>query len=225
VVVRLTPDRNAKMSVAATLERPATWHPERSFRMHLQPTTCSFLGCDLSAGRISGFCRNHYRRLVYHGQIVPAPRVGVVERFFSHVNFDGPMPADVRLGRCWEWTASKTWAGYGRFRLPEETVGAHRWAYEQFVASIPGSGLEVDHLCRNRLCVNFVAHLELVTARENNHRSMAPSAENVKKTHCIRGHPFDEENTRRKSNGGRRCFICSRIYTAERRARKLQVSS
>lgn len=66
---------------------------------------------------------------------------------------------------CWEWVAARTRDGYGRYWVNPSHVLAHRWAYEKLTGPIP-TGLESDHLCRNRACVN-PAHIEPVTRREN----------------------------------------------------------
>lgn len=82
------------------------------------------------------------------------------ERFWAKVDRrDG--------GDCWPWLGTTTSTGYGLFGVPREdrTVGAHRYAYELVVGPIP-TGLELDHLCRVRNCVN-PAHLEPVTHAEN----------------------------------------------------------
>lgn len=67
---------------------------------------------------------------------------------------------------CWEWAGLLTSNGYGLW--PDKSYGtrrAHRIFYTTFVGPIP-DGLVIDHLCRNRMCVN-PEHLEPVTAREN----------------------------------------------------------
>jgi HNH endonuclease len=68
---------------------------------------------------------------------------------------------------CWLWTG-KTWNGYGKFIVGGRTMAAHRYAYELFSGPIP-DGLELDHVCRVRSCVN-PAHLEACTHRENTNR-------------------------------------------------------
>lgn len=90
-----------------------------------------------------------------------------VERFLAKAI----IPSDVLSG-CWEWRAAKAGGGYGRF-APDgrRQVQAHRFAYEIVCGAIP-DGLDLDHLCRNRGCVN-PAHLEPVTRQENVRRGLA----------------------------------------------------
>jgi endogenous inhibitor of DNA gyrase (YacG/DUF329 family) len=71
---------------------------------------------------------------------------------------------------CWLWTGS-TRGGYGRFKIATVTQEAHRASYELYVGPIP-DGLQLDHLCRNRSCIN-PAHLEPVTCAENIRRGLA----------------------------------------------------
>lgn len=115
----------------------------------------------------------------------------------------------VAASGCWEWTGYKSELGYGQFnKKGNKTNGrklmkAHRFAYECLVGPIP-DGLELDHLCRNPSCVN-PAHLEPVTHRENMRRGVLGA-----RTHCLHGHPFDEENTyTHPSVRGRICRTCA----------------
>jgi hypothetical protein len=116
----------------------------------------------------------------------------VADRFWEKVR-QGHAPDE-----CWPWTAgtSGSRAAYGvlAFKVKGRTIHkyAHRIAYELEIGPIP-EGLEIDHLCRNPICVN-PAHLEPVTHRENVLRGEATSAQNARKAHCIRGHLLSGAN-------------------------------
>ena len=132
------------------------------------------------------------------------------ERFWAKIN---------KTDTCWLWIASCTNNGYGQFRTRRGKVVtylAHRFAYEMLAGPIP-SGLTLDHLCRVRQCVN-PSHLEPVTNRENLMRGIRTGG-GVNKTHCLRGHPFDEINTYRK-NGRRHCRTCRNQYMVKQRGRQ-----
>ena len=98
------------------------------------------------------------------------------------------------------------------FQLNKKMILAHRFSYEHFRELIP-EGLQIDHLCRVRHCVNPV-HMEAVTQQENIRRGKAGQRTgelNLAKTHCPYGHPYDEENTYViLSTGNRQCRICRR---------------
>jgi len=109
---------------------------------------------------------------------------------------------------CWEWKG-RTEYGYGRIDIDGKQVRVHRLSYELFCNDIPDK-LVIDHLCRNRACVN-PEHLEVVTNKENILRGMGASAINSRKTHCPKKHPLSGENLYiDSSTGGRRCLICKR---------------
>ena len=112
---------------------------------------------------------------------------------------------------CAQWTGAVQGRGYGTFRVarqtggPMKTVLAHRFAYETFIGPVP-DGLELDHICRNRRCVGVdqtgqplvPAHIEAVTHSVNVMRGATPGKTRARqgaKTHCPRGHPYDERNT------------------------------
>lgn len=114
---------------------------------------------------------------------------------------------------CWTWTAAKIRTGYGRFSIGVGNhVYAHRFAYEDLVGPIP-DGLTLDHLCKNRACVN-PKHLEPVSLRDNILRGDSPSAAHARKTHCPEGHPYEGNNLLR-SGGSRRCRICHNRQSME----------
>lgn len=99
--------------------------------------------------------------------------------------------------------------GYGYMGATGRTRRAHRISYELYRGLIP-PGLDLDHLCRVRCCVN-PWHLEPVTERENTLRSpIAVTAVHSRKTHCSKGHPFSGDNLHIRPNGGRRCKTCAR---------------
>ncbi len=131
----------------------------------------------------------------------PLEYVERVERRFS-----AKVTVDPETG-CHEWNAHRTQNGYGQFGMGSRVLYAHRAAYEIYVGPIPG-GLHIDHLCRNRGCVN-PEHLEAVTQRENTLRGVGVAAACARKTHCLRGHEFKPENTYRgRSDGSRECITC-----------------
>jgi len=115
---------------------------------------------------------------------------------------------------CWFWTGGLKANGYGLFWLGKVTA-AHRASYEHFIGPIP-DGLQIDHLCSVKCCVN-PDHLEPVTAVENIRRAARSGllgVGNRKKTHCPRGHKYTPENTytyTRKGGGpSRYCRACQR---------------
>ena len=123
---------------------------------------------------------------------------------------------------CWLWGGATfdkgKYGSYGGFQLARRKfVSAHRLSYEMHTGPIP-EGFVVDHTCRVKMCVN-PQHLRAVTPQINvleNNESVCSL--NARKTHCWRGHAFDEENTKLVP-GGRECRECRRINKRLWRAR------
>jgi HNH endonuclease len=129
----------------------------------------------------------------------------------------------VETDGCWQWVAGCYRNGYGAFqRRVDETLSwkapgnkknhlAHRVAYEFYVGPIP-EGLDIDHLCRNRSCVN-PDHMEPVTRQENLRRGRGYGGE--LRTHCSRGHELTDENLIVEQFGYRRCKTCRSLNKRE----------
>jgi hypothetical protein len=177
--------------------------------------TCQAEGCP---GEVKGhgWCSMHYQRWRRTGGTESIERPSVADRFWAKVdrgNAEG----------CWDWTGAFSSNGYGHYFVGREhgqskSVRAHRFAYELSVGDIP-EDLVIDHLCRNRGCVN-PAHLEPVTTRENIVRGEGFAAEQARRTHCVRGgHPLSGPNLYVNPRGERECRTCRADSVVRRRAR------
>lgn len=118
---------------------------------------------------------------------------------------------------CWLWTGHVKKNGYGSMAIKDrgawKTKVAHRLWFEVAVGPIP-AGLDLDHLCRNRRCVN-PDHLEPVTRSENLKRSPSMARQN-NKAHCPLGHAYSGTNSR----GQRICHPCQAETQRRYRNRK-----
>ena len=127
--------------------------------------------------------------------------------------------------KCWPWYGYIRPDGYGEIAVNGERMRAHRYMYELLCGPIP-DGLTVDHLCRNRRCVN-PAHLEPVPPRENTQRAFYHGRERQesdgRSTKCKRGHEQKGLNVYfAPSNGARHCKPC-RTYLEKLRRAKAKV--
>lgn len=182
---------------------------------------CSLEECDIVGRLRVGLCDKHYAHHRIHGDPRYVAYTAPETRFWPKVNKNGPIPEQrPDLGPCWVWLASKSPKGYGLFTIRHKHMRAHRVAYEWAKGAVP-AGLTLDHLCRNRACVN-PDHLEAVTVRVNTLRGVGIVAVNARKTHCKYGHKFTPANTYVKANGGRVCRACAADYQRRRRKARQQ---
>lgn len=137
------------------------------------------------------------------------------QRFWLRVWVRGP-------DECWPFLGALASTGYGYVRWEGKQKGAHVVSFLLSVREIP-PGHVLDHLCRNRWCVN-PRHLEVVTHRVNVLRGLGLAAMNARKDRCKNGHPFTGENTYVTARG-RHCRRCRRatVLRYEQR-RKEEVS-
>lgn len=140
-------------------------------------TPCTIEGCDAPVFAL-GYCSLHRGRFLRHGDPLAIVRVAgeTSRRFWIHADTNGPL-SELRpdLGRCWLWRSMLTEQRYALISDGGRKRSAHRYAYELLVGPIP-DGLELDHLCMVRHCVN-PGHLDPVTKAENlRRRDLAQAA-------------------------------------------------
>lgn len=184
------------------------------------------MNCACGCGRATNTVKGVPKLFIHGHNGTPPPREPrpLAERLWAKVDKNGPIPAArPDLGPCWQWTSRPDGKGYGQInagKRPTKMLRAHRVAYELSVGLIP-DGLQLDHLCRNRMCVN-PEHLEPVPCRENLLRGDTVTARNARVTECPQGHPYSGTNVRySKRNGARYCNECNRQRAADNRARRI----
>jgi len=134
--------------------------------------------------------------------------VATVEQKLDGYSIPEPMSG------CHLWIGSKSVDGYGRMEIKGKTYSAHRVSWELRRGPIPNDK-KIDHICRNTSCIN-VDHLRVVTHQEN----MANRPEVIRnKTHCARGHAYDEVGFYLSKRGQRHCRPCKIAREAERYAK------
>lgn len=148
-----------------------------------------------------------------HGNCRPA-----YERFIEKLT--------VKDDGCWIWNAALNNDGYGIFNFELKCIKAHKFSYIHFKGQVP-DGLEIDHKCRVRNCVN-PDHLEAVTHAENVRRGDVGKLVGQRKkeiTHCPRGHEYNLDNTYlQKTMTGKKhrsCKIC-RAQAVKKSVQKLK---
>lgn len=121
---------------------------------------------------------------------------------------------------CWLFQGQQSKDGYAKIQIGgygfdgprSRNAMAHRVTYEHYKGPIP-DGLQIDHLCRVRHCVN-PDHLEAVTQYVNTMRGFGVGAVFSRRSHCKNGHEFSEDNTRMRGTA-RICVHCSRAKGME----------
>lgn len=136
-------------------------------------------------------------------------RIPIAIRFFAKVYMS--------LDSHWYWIGAGNKKGYGHIWDADSGRQrmAHQVSFELHGGVIPAD-YEIDHLCRIPACVN-PRHLRAVTHHVNMLAGFGPLQTNARKTHCIRGHAFDDTNTQIRYRNGhiaRRCQRC--IYERDR---------
>lgn len=117
------------------------------------------------------------------------------------------------VSECWEWQAV-TVDGYGSFQMTHTKVRAHRLSYEWLIGPIP-DGLMLDHLCRNRKCVNPY-HMDPVPNVVNARRGATCRATEDR---CANGHPWSAETWRIGKRNLRICPTCAALNSRAWRRR------
>lgn len=143
---------------------------------------------------------------------------GVPYRYiYQHQHRTTPFPYEIMdcgyKTPCWVWVWSKYSNGYGAYNGGHGHNSAHVIYWQEKNGPIP-EGMELDHLCNQRPCVN-PDHMEAVTHLENMTRAR------LRRTHCKRGHERNDTNSKpEKGTNSRRCMICRSISVAARNKTK-----
>jgi hypothetical protein len=197
------------------------WTREGSQKAALRRIPCPECGRDLRPSALTTHVTAaHTRAGLLPGQMTPAE----LERFLIRI--------EIAVTGCWLWTGGLDESGYGLCSVgyPGRTRRAHLVSYEHVIGPIP-AGLTLDHLCRTPGCVN-PTHTEPVSLVTNVMRGQGRGVLNAAKTHCAKGHPFDDENTGystiSRKRGGERvhqfCRACAQVAKRNYQLRKRAVA-
>lgn len=158
----------------------------------------------------------------YIARVAEKYRSNLLRRFWAKVDKSGPLhPYDPTLGNCWMWVGACNQNGVGLFRVGPATVGAPRLALEIKLDGSLHRSLLALHSCDRPPCVN-PSHLRAGTHKENvedciqRGRFKGGAETYSRRTHCVRGHEFSEENTRWNGNV-RTCRACHCFREKRRR--------
>jgi len=182
-------------------------------------TICSIEGCEKPVHG-NGFCKTHDYRFVRYGDPLLSQRDhgSPVDKLWRNVRRGAPE-------ECWEWIGRRDRNGYGHLNVGKRhRVLAHRLSAAIHFGMFDRR-LNVLHRCDNPPCVN-PSHLYLGTQLDNlRDASTRGRLANQRRTHCVQGHPYDEENLIVTKSGHRRCRECARQWSLAYYYRQKELTS
>ncbi|PMQ19299.1 HNH endonuclease [Glutamicibacter arilaitensis] len=158
---------------------------------------CSIEGCE-KPSRSLKMCKMHYTRQLRHGSPEKVQQIHGDDnsRFWSKVD---------KTNECWNWLGTEHSAGYGKFSIDGKYHYAHRVSYEKLVGEIP-PGMEIDHICHNRKCVN-PDHLRVTTPKQNNENHQGPKADSVTRVRGVHWYEARSKYMAQVGHNGRNVYV------------------